>query len=102
MVDTPNNNIDPTDQSSGDMIDGNDASVETTDRRRRSLLTTMKTAAIAGPILLTLKNTPALATQNKDKGSCLSAGNMSHGGKKGKKGKYKNGGKNSCKKFDRR
>lgn len=59
------------------MFDKDDVPAEETDQRRRELLNVMKNVAIAGPILLTLKNTPALA-QAVGAASCLSANISNH------------------------
>ena len=50
---------------------------EQLDNRRRDLLNLMKGVAIAGPIFLTLKNTPALA-QTVGEASCMSANVSGH------------------------
>lgn len=56
----------------------NDAPEEETDQRRRELLNLMKNVAIAGPVLLTLKNTPALATEHSTDSVNASAATSSH------------------------
>lgn len=55
------------------MTDKDDVPTEETDQRRRELLNMMKNVAIAGPILLTLKNTPAFAKTEVGLVSCTSA-----------------------------
>lgn len=59
------------------MFEEDNAPLEETNQRRRELLNVMKNVAIAGPILLTLKNTPALA-QVIVTASCMSANISGH------------------------
>lgn len=61
MSDLPKNGVNRTDQGPSKVVDKGDMPVEETDQRRRELLNMIKNVAIASPILLTLKNTPAFA-----------------------------------------
>jgi hypothetical protein len=67
----------PSKSDKGDNVRDTETVVEDTDDRRREIVNMLKKAAIAGPVLLTLKSTPARAASG---GSAVSGGSAGVGG----------------------
>ncbi len=84
MADLPKQDVNSTDRNSDATSGPVAAPVEQANNRRRQLLMAMKGVAIAGPIVLTLGNTPVLAGHRNGggkkpgKASCLSANISGH------------------------